>query len=61
MWPIFSSTKIQWQGARRAGSEVFRDVTLSHMIHHRDRLSVYLRLLGAPVPGSHGPTADERG
>jgi uncharacterized damage-inducible protein DinB len=40
---------------------VFRDFTLSHMIHHRGQLSVYLRLLNLPVPGSYGPSADERG
>jgi uncharacterized damage-inducible protein DinB len=41
--------------------EAFRDFTLSHMIHHRGQLSVYLRLLEVPVPGAYGPTADERG
>jgi len=40
---------------------VFRDFTLSHVIHHRGQLSVYLRLLNVPVPGSYGPTADEEG
>jgi uncharacterized damage-inducible protein DinB len=40
---------------------VFRDFTLSHLIHHRGQLSVYLRLLNVPVPGSYGPTADEQG
>jgi len=39
---------------------VFRDFTLSHVIHHRGQMSVYLRLLDVPVPGSYGPTADER-
>lgn len=39
---------------------VFRDFTLSHLIHHRGQLSVYLRLLNVPVPGSYGPTADEQ-
>lgn len=39
---------------------VFRDFTLSHVIHHRGQLSVYLRLLDIPVPGSYGPSADER-
>lgn len=42
-------------------ADVFRDFTLSHLIHHRGQLSVYLRLLNVPVPGSYGPTADERG
>lgn len=39
--------------------QVFRDYVLNHMIHHRAQLSVYLRLLGAKVPGSYGPSADE--
>ena len=29
-----------------------------HTSHHRTQLSVYLRLLGKPVPSSYGPTAD---
>ena len=43
----------------RPKSVVFRDFTLSHLIHHRGQLSVYLRLLDVPVPGAYGPTADE--
>lgn len=39
--------------------DVFRDFILSHVIHHRGQLSVYLRLLDVPVPGSYGPSADE--
>jgi uncharacterized damage-inducible protein DinB len=45
----------------RPKADAFRDFTLSHMIHHRGQLSVYLRLLDVPVPGAYGPTADERG
>jgi len=33
---------------------------VSHIIHHRGQLSVYLRLLDVPVPSIYGPTADER-
>ena len=33
---------------------------LNHLIHHRGQLSVYLRLLGIPVPGMYGSSADER-
>ncbi len=29
-----------------------------HTAHHRTQLSVYLRLLGKPVPATYGPTAD---
>jgi uncharacterized damage-inducible protein DinB len=39
--------------------QVFREMVLSHMIHHRAQLGVYLRLLNAKIPGSYGPSADE--
>ena len=39
--------------------QVFRDLVLNHMIHHRAQLGVYLRLLGAKIPGVYGPSADE--
>ena len=29
-----------------------------HTAHHRTQLTVYLRLLGRPVPSTYGPTAD---
>jgi uncharacterized damage-inducible protein DinB len=48
------------QRFERPKAAVFRDFTLSHVIHHRGQFSVYLRLLNVPVPGSYGPTADER-
>lgn len=31
---------------------------LSHMIHHRGQLTVYLRMMGAKVPQVYGPTLD---
>jgi uncharacterized damage-inducible protein DinB len=34
---------------------------LSHFIHHRGQLTVYLRLLDVPLPPIYGPTADESG
>jgi uncharacterized damage-inducible protein DinB len=40
---------------------VLRGFVLSHMIHHRGRLSVYLRLRDVPLPALYGPTADTRG
>lgn len=39
--------------------QVFREMVLDHMIHHRGQMSVYLRLLNAKVPGAYGPSADE--
>jgi len=40
-------------------AQFLRDVMLSHWYQHRGQFSVYLRLLGAPVPASWGPSADE--
>lgn len=34
--------------------------TISHLVHHRGQLTVYLRLLDVPLPPIYGPTADER-
>ncbi len=39
---------------------VFRSFVMSHLIHHRAQLGVYLRLLDVPVPGMYGPSADEQ-
>jgi len=39
--------------------QVFREMVLSHMIHHRAQLGVYLRLLDKPIPGMYGPSADK--
>lgn len=41
--------------------QVIRAWGLNHLIHHRGQLTVYLRLLGAPVPSLYGPSADEEG
>lgn len=35
-------------------------VLLAHLIHHRAQLTVYLRLMGASVPGCYGPSGDEQ-
>lgn len=37
---------------------VLRSFVLSHSVHHRAQLGVYLRLLDVPVPAMYGPTAD---
>ncbi|WP_369999033.1 DinB family protein [Paenibacillus sp. RC84] len=36
-----------------------RTFGVSHMVHHRAQLGVYLRLLDIPVPGFYGPSADD--
>ena len=38
---------------------VLRTMMLSHLIHHRAQLGVYLRLNDIPVPSIYGPSADE--
>lgn len=40
---------------------VLRSFTMSHSIHHRAQLGVYLRLNDVPVPAIYGPSADEGG
>ena len=43
--------------APKAG--VLRRFVMNHLIHHRGQLTVYLRLIGVPVPQTFGSTADE--
>lgn len=38
---------------------VLRTMVLSHLIHHRAQLGVYLRMNNVEVPGMYGPSADE--
>ena len=40
--------------------KAYRIMFLSHLVHHRAQLGVYLRLLNIPVPGLYGPSADEQ-
>lgn len=56
-WRLKIKGQTQFEKTKAA---VFRDFILSHVIHHRGQLSVYLRLLNVPVPGSYGPSADEQ-
>lgn len=38
---------------------VIRGFLMSHNVHHRGQLSVYLRMCDVPVPQTYGPSADE--
>jgi uncharacterized damage-inducible protein DinB len=38
---------------------VFREIVISHMVHHRAQLGVYIRLIGGKIPGMYGPSGDE--
>ena len=55
MWQLAFGDKVVWTVPR---SEVVRN-NISHLVHHRGQLTVYLRLLDVPVPSIYGPTADE--
>jgi uncharacterized damage-inducible protein DinB len=54
---------------KNAGHELFtmpkgavlRTWVLSHVIHHRAQLGVYLRLKDVALPQVYGPTADDQG
>ena len=35
-----------------------RSALISHLVHHRGQLTVYLRLCDVPLPSVYGPTAD---
>ena len=41
-------------------ASVWRGFVMSHLIHHRAQLSVYLRMNDVPVPSMYGPSADEQ-
>ena len=54
-WSLKHGSQVLYTATRRA---VVRE-TISHLVHHRAQLTVYLRLLDVPVPSMYGPTADE--
>jgi uncharacterized damage-inducible protein DinB len=39
--------------------DFLRSIMLNHWYHHRGQFGVYLRLVGAKVPSSYGPSGDE--
>jgi uncharacterized damage-inducible protein DinB len=55
-WRLLVSGKVVMEQPRHV---VIAD-TFTHLAHHRGQLTVYLRLLGAPVPSIYGPSADEK-
>jgi uncharacterized damage-inducible protein DinB len=57
-WTLKNRGKTVFSLPRRAA---LRGFILSHLIHHRGQLSVYLRLRDVPLPSIYGPTADTQG
>jgi len=55
-WTIKRGDQVVTSGPRY---RLLRTVMMSHLIHHRAQLGVYYRLLGVPVPGVYGPSADD--
>src|SRR5688572_22404517 len=55
-WTVRSGEQVMYQLIKKVA---VRGWGLSHQIHHRGQLSVYLRLLDVAVPGMYGPSADE--
>lgn len=56
-WALLMGEKELFREPRAA---VLRRMVLNHLIHHRGQLTMYFRLLGVPVPGLYGPSADEQ-
>jgi len=55
-WALLMTGKTIFSMPRIA---VLRGFVMSHSIHHRAQLGVYLRLNNIPVPAIYGPSADE--
>jgi uncharacterized damage-inducible protein DinB len=55
-WTFRRGEQVIFQQSRTA---LLRTLVVSHMVHHRAQLGVYLRLLDMPVPSVYGPSADE--
>jgi len=56
VWSLRHGERVLFQAPRGA---IVRN-HISHLVHHRGQLTVYLRLLDVPLPPIYGPTADER-
>ena len=57
-WSLLSGGQTIFTKPRPA---MLRSFVTNHMIHHRGRLTVYLRLNDLPLPALYGPSADEEG
>jgi uncharacterized damage-inducible protein DinB len=55
-WIVRRGDQVMIRGPRY---RLLRTVMMSHLIHHRAQLGVYYRMLGVPVPGMYGPSADD--
>ena len=51
---------IDFRGLFQFPAVIFVQVGLSHTVHHRGQLSMYLRPMGAKVPSIYGESYDAR-
>ena len=62
-WPSMSQTWIMRGGdvvyMKDLRATTVRLAGISHMVHHRAQLGVYLRLLDVAIPGPYGQSADK--
>ena len=56
MWTLRKGAQVYFTLPKKV---VIRNMSYSHLYHHRGQLSVYLRLLDVYVPGMYGPSHDE--
>ena len=56
-WTMRAGDQVYLSGQK---AKLLRSFGLSHMAHHRAQLGIYLRLLGVAIPGTYGPSADEK-
>ena len=57
LWTLKSEGRTIFSMPRAA---VWRSFMLSHLVHHRGQLTVYLRMQNVPLPSIYGPSADEK-
>lgn len=55
-WTLKRANSVVFSMPRTA---VWRSFVMSHLIHHRAQLGVYLRMHDVPLPSVYGPSADE--
>lgn len=56
LWRLKAGDQVLLELPRAA---VVQSMVISHTIHHRGQLTVYLRMKDVPLPGIYGPSADE--
>jgi uncharacterized damage-inducible protein DinB len=54
-WAFKAGDKVLEEAPRAA---MYQLMCVHHTVHHRAQLGQYLRLLGVPLPGLYGPSAD---